>query len=218
VEKLLRLFALLLLTPVALYLLAALAGSHVPRNGDWQQAKEGVTIHVATNGWHSAIIVPVAAAGEDWSLIFRPTDLAEKEQAGNALLIGWGDRDFFLNTPEWSDLAARTMVTAAVGSGGSLIHVDHLDSPADLPDARPVVLSVEEYKRLTAVIRGSLVLDQDGKPAAQPGYGARDVFYPARGRYSLRYTCNSWTADALAEAGVRVAWWTPFSGGVMRWF
>jgi Protein of unknown function (DUF2459) len=46
----------------------------------------------------------------------------------------------------------------------------------------------------------------------------RDVFYTAQGRYSALNTCNSWTRDRLAEAGVRVGRWTPFAGGVMRWF
>ena len=50
-----------------------------------------------------------------------------------------------------------------------------------------------------------------------PGYGAQDVFYSARGRYSAGNTCNQWTSDTLAAAGVRTGWWTPFAGGVMKW-
>ena len=49
------------------------------------------------------------------------------------------------------------------------------------------------------------------------GYGRQDVFYEAPGHYTARNTCNQWTSDRLAEAGVRTGWWTPFAGGVMKW-
>ena len=49
------------------------------------------------------------------------------------------------------------------------------------------------------------------------GYGPQDVFYDAPGTYTLRNTCNQWTSNMLAAAGVRTGWWTPFAGGVMKW-
>ncbi|MEJ8631383.1 DUF2459 domain-containing protein [Sphingomonas sp. I4] len=38
-----------------------------------------------------------------------------------------------------------------------------------------------------------------------------------KGRYSAAHTCNNWTGNALAAAGVRMGWWTPFPWTVMRW-
>ena len=49
------------------------------------------------------------------------------------------------------------------------------------------------------------------------GYGPQDVFYDAPGTYTVANTCNQWTSDTLAAAGVRTGWWTPFAGGVMKW-
>jgi hypothetical protein len=49
------------------------------------------------------------------------------------------------------------------------------------------------------------------------GYDDYDIFYAAPGRYHLGNTCNQWTSDTLAAAGVRTGWWTPFAGGVMKW-
>jgi hypothetical protein len=43
------------------------------------------------------------------------------------------------------------------------------------------------------------------------------VFYTARGTYHIGNTCNQWTSDQLAAAGVRIGTWSPFSGGVMKW-
>lgn len=206
-----------LLLIVAGYCGAAVIGSVLPRNGGWQQAEGGVTIYVVTNGVHTGLILPASAAGEDLSLIFRPTDLPDPSDAGNWLLFGWGDREFYLNTPAWSDVRIGTAVAALMGSGQTLLHVDHLDNPAEVDDPRPVVLTSVEYRKLVNAITGTLALAPDGKPRAIAGYDRLDVFYEARGRYSAFRSCNVWTSAMLNAAGVRTGWWTPFSGGVMWW-
>jgi uncharacterized protein (TIGR02117 family) len=102
---------------------------------------------------------------------------------------------------------------AATGSDQTLVHVDHLLRPWS--DARPIRLSRAEYRALVQAVRGSFDLSR-AQPL--PGYDVADVFYPARGRYDAIRTCNWWTAEMLAQAGVRVGAWTPFSATVMQWF
>lgn len=211
-----RLF-LALVGLAASYFVAALIGSHVPRNADWREPSDGITIYVVTNGYHSGLIIPVSADGEDFSLLIRPTDLPNQKLAGNYLLFGWGDRDFYLGTPTLSDVKVSTALSALIGSGKVLVHVDHLQTPADVVDPRAVPLSPAAYRKLLSFIRASIMIDINGRAAAIAGYGESDVFYEARGRYSFLHTCNNWTSDALAAAGVRTALWSPFSGGVMRW-
>lgn len=203
---------------IGLYLAAAFVGSHIPANSGWAETPDGIIIYVETNGHHTGIVVPVAAGGIDLSLTLRPTDLGDSRLAGNWLAIGWGDRDFYLNTPTWTDLRPGTMVSALLGSGQTLIHVDHLDQPYPDPDQRAVRISRAEYRRLIIAIMASLRRGEDGYPVAIPGYGDRDLFYEATGDYSLFHTCNGWTAEMLKAAGIKAPLWTPFSGGVMRWF
>ena len=210
--------ALLSLGVVTLYLGAALIGSHLPANPDWAETPDGITIYVETNGHHTGIVVPVAAAGIDLSLTFRPTDLSNKQLAGNWLAIGWGDRNFYLNTRDWADLRPSTALSALIGSGRTLLHIDHLDQPYPGDDQRAVRISRTEYTRLIAQIMTSLKLGEDGYPVAIPGYEERDLFYEAKGHYSLLRTCNGWTAETLRRAGIKAPLWTPFSGGVMRWY
>ena len=214
----LKWIGLLLGSVFGLYLIAAWIGSSFPANADWRPARSGVTIYVVTNGYHSGLILPVSEGGEDWSLIIRPTDLPDPRDAGNWLLFGWGDREFYLDTPTWSDIRPKTVVPALVGSNHTLVHVDHLKDLHEVLDARAVALTRVQYRRLTTFIKTSMVLDAEGRGEAIPGYGSRDVFYAARGRYSALRTCNVWTGEALVAAGVKVGRWTPFSGGVMRWF
>jgi uncharacterized protein (TIGR02117 family) len=210
--------ALLSFGIIAVYLGAALIGSHLPANPGWVETPDGVTIYIETNGHHTGIVVPVAAAGIDLSLTFRPTDLGDKEFAGNWLAIGWGDRDFYLNTPTWADLSPRTVLSALIGSGQTLLHIDHFDQPYPGDDQRAVRISRAEYIRLITQIMATLRRGEDGYPVAIPGYGERDLFYEARGHYSLLRTCNGWTAQTLRTAGIKAPLWTPFSGGVMRWY
>ncbi len=211
--KWLRRFALSLFACVAAYLLAALIGSHWPVNRDWRGAASGVTVYVASNGYHTGIVVPAQTAAFDWDRYAPPRDLGDPSLAGRWLLFGWGDRDFYLNTPTWAEFDVRTGLIAITGSGSTLVHVDHMDAPEDAIEIRKLVLTPAEYGRLTAFIAGTFA-----PGTAIKGYTGRDRFYPARGRYSLFRTCNAWTGEALAAAGVKIGAWTPFEGGVMRWF
>ena len=192
-QSLLRIVRSIVLIPLGLYLAAAAILGHIPANRDWAEPKTGITIFIQTNGVHTGIVLP--AGPHKWRA------------------YGWGDRDFYLNTPRWQDIRIGTAVAALVGSGDTLVHVDDLDD--FLPDEnwRPLRLRADEYARLRAYIAATL--KPGGKPI--PGYTARDRFYPARGRYSALVTCNVWTGRALKAAGIRTGIWTPFSGDVMRW-
>ncbi|WP_232328822.1 MULTISPECIES: TIGR02117 family protein [Sphingomonas] len=207
-----RLLGWLLMLPL-LYLAAGAIGGAVPRNAGWREAGDGVTIYVATNGIHTGLVLPARAGGIDWSTIARPQDIADPRYAGRWLWFGWGERDFYLNTPTWRELSPRTALHALAGSDRTLMHVDHLLAPWG--DARPIRLSPEQYHRLAAAIRASFD-PADRRPIR--GYDVADVFYPARGHYDAIRTCNWWTSRMLARAGVRVGAWTPFSATVMQWF
>lgn len=202
----------LLLIPLV-YLAAAAVGGAIPRNIGWQEPEEGVTIYVASNGVHTGLVVPTRATGVDWSPLVRPEHIADPRYAGRWLWFGWGEREFYLNTPTWRELSPRVALRSLVGSDATLVHVDHLLTPWS--DARPIRLSPSEYRRLTAAIRASFA---PGPARPIPGYGPADAFYPARGRYDAIRTCNWWTGHVLATAGVRIGAWTPLSATVMQWF
>jgi uncharacterized protein (TIGR02117 family) len=156
----------------------------------------------------------------DWRPIAPASHLRDPARAGDYLAFGYGNRAFYLNTPEWKDLTARRALDAAFGSGPTLMHVYHEREAGPDNDRRPILLSREQYRRLSAFILSSFDRDTSGgtKPLIGRGYGADDVFYEARGRYNLFYTCNEWTGSALRTAGVKIGLWTPFSVSVMARF
>lgn len=212
-RRIFRLLAAMLLVPTGLYLAAAGVLSHVPVNNNWHEPADGVTIYLASNGVHTGIVVPMSAAGVDWRTRARPTDLSDPSLAGQWLIFGWGDRDFYLNTPTWREVRPGTALSALVGSGKTLVHVYHLGAFYADTDTRPMRLRADEYRRLAAFIEASFSKTRE----VSPGYGARDVFYAGRGNYNVLRTCNVWTGNAMKAAGVRTAVWSPFTDGIMRW-
>jgi uncharacterized protein (TIGR02117 family) len=213
--------ALLLLAAVlSAYAAAGMVGGSIPANPGWRPPARGIRIYVETNGIHTDLIVPVNAAGVDWRDLIRPRDIADPRYAAyDHLAIGWGERDFYLNTPHWSDVRPGIVLHAAFGSDRTLVHVEHLPAPAPSPNVRPIMLRPAEYRRLAGFIRASFVKTPPGyRPAFFPGYDVFDAFYSGSGRYDALMTCNAWTGAALRAAGVRVGAWTPFSVTIMGWF
>ena len=101
--------------------------------------------------------------------------------------------------------------------GGSLMHVTHMGRPRESEDVRPIRISREGYRRMVRAMEASFVREADGRAVPVPGsgYGPNDAFYEARGTYSAVRTCNQWTGERLADAGVRVGIWTPLPQSLM---
>lgn len=209
-----RAIAAVLLIPY-LYAAAALIGGLIPVNAGWSPPPGGITIYVETNGIHTGIVVPARSPLFDWTRIASPAHLADPRYAGSHIAIGWGERDFYLNTPDWSQVRPATILRAVIGSDRTLMHVDHGATPMPGPAVRAITLSPDQYRRLVAFILDSFVLTPDGHATPIRGYGSADIFYEARGHYDAIDSCNEWTGAALRRAGVRVGVWTPLSAGVM---
>lgn len=199
---------------VVLILLAGWLGSAIPRNAAWTEPADGVEIMIGTNGVHTEIVLPLVTAHKDWRGDFPVTDIPASGVPYTHVAVSWGERDVFLNTPTWADLTLSTALGALAG-GDALIHVSHYVRPAPGPDNRPLRLRPEEYARLVSRIEAAIVAPD--RRIEHRGYADWDVFYDAPGRYRWNNTCNQWTSDTLAAAGVRTGWWTPFAGGVMKW-
>jgi uncharacterized protein (TIGR02117 family) len=191
-----------------LLLLAVVAGALIPENLRWTEAEDGITIFVDGTAAHTEVILPVAAAGHDWRGRIAADDFPDGGFPDQWVSFSWGERVFFLTTPSWSDFQLSTGLNALVRGHETLIHVYRIDRA---PQGGPVTLTPDQYRRLVAWIEAQFA-DSD---EVIGGYGPNDAFYPSRGRYSPIRTCNQWTRDALAEAGVRVGRWTPFSQSLM---
>ncbi|MEP9358417.1 TIGR02117 family protein [Sphingomonas sp. KR3-1] len=194
---------------VVLYLAAAALGAGLATNNGREPPARGVRIYVADNGVHTDLILPAGAFRD----VARPEHLRDPRTAAEPYLaFGWGDRDFYLHTAQWSDINPWRTAKALVGAGSTVLHIAHVPEPRAGGTVHALLLRPEEYRRLVAYVRDTL--------AAGPvvrGYGPRDAFYSAKGGYSAINTCNEWTGRGLRKAGVPMGIWTPLPWGVMLW-
>ena len=201
-----------------LYPVAGIGGSLIPVNSDWQEPETGITIYVHDNGIHTGLVLPRRNDVADWSDLVRPEHLTDPRYASDHLLFGWGDRQFYLETPTWGDLRFSTAFAALFGSEASLVHVDHIATPNAADDLRAIRVTADQYREIASAIRAQFALDENGASQPAGSYGPADTFYAAHGRYTALRTCNEWTGAILRDAGIRIGAWTPFNSGVMRWF
>jgi uncharacterized protein (TIGR02117 family) len=202
----------------AAYLSAAVVLGAIPANVAWRPPAQGITILVRTNGVHTWIMMPRTNRYMDWRPYAPGMDLADPRWGNaNYVAIGYGNRDFYLNTPTWADLSFKTAAYALFGGGSALLHVEHVHDPEADEWQRSFKVTPAQYVRLTRFIRARFRLDAHGRtiPLLGRGYGPNDMFYEANGGYSFILTCNEWTGRALRQAGIRTGLWTPFSQSIM---
>lgn len=203
--------------PIA-YLAAALMLGSMTANEGWKQPDSGIQLYVRTNGVHTWILMPKVSPIMDWRPYAPPEHLRDPRYGrGDYIAVGYGNREFYLNTPTWADLTVRNAVYAFFGGGPPLLHVEHDYQPRPTEDTRPLRVTEDEYRRLVAYVRARFRLNPQGRtvPVLGRGYGDWDMFYEAEGGYSFVLTCNEWTGRALRAAGVRMGMWTPFAQSVM---
>ena len=214
--RILRRTLLVLVAIPLLYFLALVILGLIPANWGWREADRGVTIFVNTNGVHTGIGMPLHNEIMDWRP-YVPAEHLRVPARGNYIIVGYGHRDFYLNTPSWAELSLSTAFNAATGLGRTLVHVDHLQDPRESTEQKAITLTPDEYRRLVDYVRPRFQLDAQGRtiPVLGRGYNSNDAFYEANGGYSAIMTCNEWTGRALRAAGVRMGLWTPIEQSVM---
>jgi uncharacterized protein (TIGR02117 family) len=126
------------------------------------------------------------------------------------LIIGWGGRSFYIETPTWGDIRPLP-VLKALTVDRSVLHASVAGAiDPSHPAVRPLDVTGEGRSRMIAAIRASFVRE-NGEPVPIPGAacGFDDAFFEAEGSFNAFVGCNTWTASMLRSSGVRTGWWTP---------
>lgn len=203
---------------IVVYLLAVVLLPMIPVNKEKQKPNDKITAYILTNGVHTDIVVPVKSEAIDWSTFVSFSDTKSKKEY-EYIAFGWGDKGFYLDTPEWKDLKFSTAFNAAFWLGDSAIHTTFYDNMTIDDNCKKVDLSVEEYQKLIVYIKQSFDLDKNNKVElikTDAVYGDSDSFYEAKGSYSLFFTCNTWAASALKAANKEAPLWTATQQGIFR--
>jgi uncharacterized protein (TIGR02117 family) len=199
---------LLLLVPPLIYISAAFGFAFATARE--LLPAEGIRVYACDNGVHTDLVLPVTAAGVDWRQVFPPAHFAAPIGELDHINIGWGSRDFYLNTPSWAEVEIGRALKALLWDE-TVLRVDYRWRPRPGEACAEWRVSVAEYGRIAAFVGESLRGPQGQAVRVAPGYGGEDAFFAAAGFYSPIDTCNQWTGRALKAGGAPVAAWTPFS-------
>nr|WP_315152678.1 TIGR02117 family protein [uncultured Flavobacterium sp.] len=201
---------------IFLYIIAVISLPKITINQE-PDTKPEVEVYILTNGVHTDIVVPIKNEQIDWSkqVKFENTKIADSTY--KYLSMGWGDKGFYLETPEWSDLKASVALKAATGLSTSAIHATYYKKMTEGDDCKKMIISKEQYGRLIKYIDESFQKDASSNflnIKTDANYGKTDAFYEAKGSYSLFHTCNTWANSALKASGQKCCFWTATDSGI----
>ncbi|MFZ1891075.1 MAG: DUF2459 domain-containing protein [Formosimonas sp.] len=106
---------LLGLALIAVYFVIAFLLVLFPENIHQRASESSIEAYVRSNGVHTDVVLPIRSADVDWTVYFPMTDTQTAPLDAAYIAIGWGDKEFYLNTPNWSDLTLSRALSALSG-------------------------------------------------------------------------------------------------------
>lgn len=158
-----------------------------------------VSIYLVNHGWHTGLIVRRADIPS--GLIPESADFPQADY----LELGWGDWDYY----QASDPGLWLTLKAGLWPTASVLHVVGIQGSATYRFVGYELIRLDMAKagfaRFAAYLHHSFLRTEvlKAKPVGS-GWGPDSFFYPARGKFHLLNTCNSWAARALEAAGYRM--------------
>lgn len=157
-------------------------------------------IHVVRRASHTGIVVAAAdVSGDAWP---ARKDFPDAEY----FEVGWGDREFYQTPDAGVWLGLKALARAAPG----VLHVVAFRAPLSatlgVSDVVTLHVTADGMRSLVARIADSHERDAAGRfVALGPSLYGIGRFYASRDAFHAMRTCNVWTAEVLATAGIAVS-------------
>lgn len=209
VKKIAKWIVYFLIIPVS-YILISLLLMTITIDRKAADAVYDKSIFLSTNGVHLYIVLP--KKNIDTLLLkgikHNPTE--------NYISFGWGDENFYLNTPTWGDLTFYNAFYALFLKSPTLMHVTRYKQRRS--DWIEIKVSESELQKLNSYIQNTFAVNENGMKIMleNKGYSAADDFYKSKGSYTCFKTCNSWVNTGFKESGLKSCLWTPFDFGLLN--
>ena len=191
-----------------IYIIAALICSNISTKPPKSTHKKH-SIFVQSNGVHTDVIIQKELLPP---LFIKQLNLNSNT---NYYAFGWGDKGFYLDTPEWKDLKVSTAINAMFFPSQTAMHVTGYSIPLQ-HWVKDTINDVQLEKLLNYINTSFKYNNEEIILIPNQSYGNNDRFFEAKGSYSCFKTCNTWTNQALKTANIPTAIWTPFDWGVFQ--
>lgn len=194
------------------YILLAFTLSAIPYNTTPPKDPKNFTIYIHSNGVHADIALPFSSLQQELK------NCTPNYTHHSIISYGWGDENFYINTPRWEDLSFKNAFSALFLESSTLMHITPYHQAKST--WKKVAVSEKQFRALEAFIIKSFQRNTAKESEQLPNinYGYGDSFYRANGSYSCFYTCNSWANEALKVAGVKTCLWTPFDFSLLKYY
>lgn len=166
-------------------------------------------IFISSNGIHLDIVVPVKYLKKSFMNNLQVQD------GVRYISFGWGDKEFYINTPTWGDLTFSTAFKALFLKSETAMHVVFYKT--SYVQWKKIDLCEIQLENLNSFIESTFKKSKKKKfiKIGVSGYTKNDYFFEAHGSFSFYKTCNVWVNEALKKANIETSIWSPFVYGIL---
>ncbi|QCE43184.1 DUF2459 domain-containing protein [Psychroserpens sp. NJDZ02] len=208
-KKIIKWFLYFFLIPTT-YIIVSLLLSSITIERKESHSNVKKLIYLNTNGVHLDILIPIENINS-----FVLSDLKYNKNE-KYLSFGWGDENFYINTPTWGDLTFSNAFKAMFLKSSTLMHVTRYKQKHS--DWTAIKVTPSELDKLNTYLLNTFETTKNGKKIIikNKAYSSTDNFYKSKGSYSCFNTCNSWVNNAFKESDLKSCFWTPFDFGLIN--
>ncbi|MDP2089667.1 MAG: DUF2459 domain-containing protein [Flavobacteriaceae bacterium] len=201
----------LILIPIA-YVILSLILTYIPHHSKIQYSPKNESIYLQTNGVHLSIILNKNQIAPP---LLKDLKIDDNDRYFS---FAWGDKNFYLNTPTWSDLTFKNSFIALFLKSPTLIHITRYQEMRT--NWVEIKIDKSQLAKLNKYLYNSFYLDDAHQKVLveHQFYADNDNFYEAKGNYTCFKTCNSWVNSAFKQSDLKSCLWTPFDFGLFQMY
>ncbi|AUC15936.1 hypothetical protein BTO06_12590 [Tenacibaculum sp. SZ-18] len=172
------------------------------------QEKSSQHIYIDSNGIHLSVIIPKEYLSDKIK-----KDLQLKIDT-KFVRFGWGDVNFYLNTPTWKDFKMKYALGALFCDNPTLIEVNPKKSYN--PKWTEVPVNSNQLEKLNNYIFDTFKIKHSSKIRIKQKMYPNSQLFEANGSYSPFKTCNTWVNTGFKRSGLKASFWTLFDFGLLN--
>jgi len=165
-------------------------------------------VFLVSHGWHTGLVIPSQYLSDELKFLDKDFYYSKFYE------FGWGDKGFY----QAKEITSGLTLQAIFWPTPSVMHI--VAMPVEPHEyfahskTLKVIISSKAMQRLNHFLAQSFKRNKEGQVIkSKKGIYGRSFFYEGQGKYFLTRTCNTWTAQALEEAGLPISSFLTLTAG-----